>query len=59
DQFPRRDFNIHAGHVLIDRAGVGRWVQIETPIDDVSRYGRFPTEDELVTAARESLGAGP
>lgn len=59
EQFPRRDFNIHAGHFLIDRAGVVRWAHIETPIDDLSRYGTFPTEGELVTAARESLGARP
>lgn len=59
DQFPPRDFKIHAGHFLIDRAGIVRWVHIETPIDDVSRYGIFPTEDELVTAARESLSVRP
>ena len=59
DQFPPRDFKIHAGHFLIDQAGVVRWVQIETPIDDVSRYGQFPTDEELLAAARESLGARP
>lgn len=53
-----RDFNIHAGHFLIDRAGIVRWVHIETPIDDLSRYGKLPTQ-ELVTAARETLGARP
>ena len=57
DQFPPRDFEIHAGHFLIDQAGVVRWVQIETPIDDLSRYGQFPTDEELLAAARESLGA--
>jgi len=57
DQFPPRDFEIHAGHFLIDQAGVVRWVQIETPIDDLSRYGLFPTDEELLAAARESLGA--
>lgn len=52
--FPARpDFNnIHAGHFLIDRAGVVRWMQIETPIDDLSRYGVFPTDDEILAAAR-------
>ena len=59
DQFPPRDFKIHAGHFLIDQAGVVRWVQIETPIDDVSRYGQFPTDEELLVAARESLSARP
>ena len=56
DQFPPRDFNIHVGHFLIDRAGVVRWAQIETPIDDLSRWGRFPTDEELLAAARDSLG---
>jgi len=52
--FPTRpDFNnIHAGHFLIDRAGVVRWVQIETPIDDLARYGVFPTDDEILAAVR-------
>jgi hypothetical protein len=57
DQLPPRDFKIHVGHFLMDRAGIVRWVQIETPIDDVSRYGRFPTADDLVAAARESPAA--
>ena len=49
----RPDFNnIHAGHFLIDRAGVVRWAQIETPIDDLSRYGQFPTDEELLVATR-------
>lgn len=52
--FPTRpDFNnIHAGHFLIDRAGVLRWVQIETPADDLTRYGVFPTDDEILAAVR-------
>jgi len=49
----RPDFNnIHAGHFLIDRAGFVRWVHIETPIDDLSHYGLFPTDDELLAAVR-------
>jgi len=49
----RPDFNnIHAGHFLIDRAGVVRWVHIETSIDDLSRYSVFPTDDEILAAAR-------
>jgi hypothetical protein len=57
EQISPRDFKIHAGHFLIDRTGVVRWVRIETPIDDVSRYGQLPTDEELLTAARESLDA--
>jgi len=49
---PPRDFNIHAGHFLIDKARVVRWVQIETPADDLSRYGMFPRDDEILAAAR-------
>ena len=52
-----RDFKIHVGHFLIDQAGVVRWVRIETPIDDVSRYGQLPTDAELLVAAREALDA--
>ncbi len=52
DQFPPRDFHIHGGHFLIDRAGVVRWVKIETPIDDLSRWGVFPTDDEILAAVR-------
>jgi hypothetical protein len=32
-------------------------VRIETPIDDVSRYGQLPTDEELLAAAGEALGA--
>jgi hypothetical protein len=45
------------GHFLIDQSGIIRWVQIETPINDVSRYGQFPTDEEILAAARGSLGA--
>jgi hypothetical protein len=49
----RPDFdNIHAGHFLIDRTGIVRWVHIETPIDDLSRYGVFPTDDEILAGVR-------
>jgi hypothetical protein len=57
DQYPPRDYKIHVGHFLIDRTGIVRWVHIETPIDDVSRYGQLPTEAEILAAVRESLGA--
>jgi hypothetical protein len=57
DLIPPRGFKIHAGHFLIDRDGIVRWVQIETPIDDVSRYGQFPSDEEILTAAHASLGA--
>ena len=52
--FPTRpDFNnIHAGHFLIDRQAIVRWVWIETPADDLTRYGVFPTDDEILAAVR-------
>jgi len=47
----RPDFNnIHAGHFLIDRQAIVRRVWIETPADDLTRYGVFPTDDELLAA---------
>jgi len=52
DLFPPRDFNIHAGHFLIDRQGIVRWVWIETPAGDLTRYGVFPTDDEILAAVR-------
>src|SRR5262245_40262874 len=55
-QISQRDFKIHAGHFLIDRAGFVQWVRIETPIDDVSRYGQLPTDEEILAAARETVG---
>ena len=40
------------GQFLIDRAGVVRWVNIECGKDGLSGLGKFPTHDELMTAAR-------
>ena len=51
DQFPARDFNVHAGHFLIDRQGIVRRVWIEAA-DDLTRYGVFPTDDEILAAVR-------
>ena len=55
DQFPPRDFNLHVGHFLIDRAGIVRWAHIETPADDLSRWGQFPSDEELLAAASAVL----
>lgn len=36
-----------------DRSGVVRWTWIESPSpEDISQYGRFPTDDEIVAAVR-------
>lgn len=52
DQFRPTDFYWHMGHFLIDPAGVVRWVQVETPANDLSRTGVFPSDDEILAAAR-------
>jgi peroxiredoxin len=52
DQFPPRDFNLHAGHFLIDRQGIVRRVWIETPADDLTGWGVFPTDGEILAAVR-------
>jgi len=55
-QFPPRvDFVMHVGHFFLDRDGVVRWTYIETPVDDLSHWGRFPSDEELLAAARGSL----
>jgi hypothetical protein len=51
--FKKRDYAMHVGHFLIDRAGIARWTWVESPsTTDVTQYGRFPTDDEILTAAR-------
>ncbi len=40
------------GHFLLDRDGVVRWARIERDWDAVAGFDRFPTEEELMTAAR-------
>lgn len=54
-----RDFAMHVGHFLLDRDGIVRWTHIETPADDLSHWGRFPTDQELVAAARGLPREGP
>jgi len=41
---------------LIDRAGVVRWANIECGKEGLSGLGKFPTHDELITAARIVTG---
>ena len=49
------------GQFLIARDGVVRWANIECGKDGLSGFGKFPTHEELMTAARivtvETLGA--
>ena len=53
DEFLKRDFAMHVGHFLVDRSGVVRWTWVESPSPaDVTQYGRFPTDGEILTAVR-------
>jgi hypothetical protein len=58
DAFAKRDYAMHVGHFLVDRSGVVRWTWIESPSpEDVSQYGRFPTDEEILAAVR-AAGTG-
>lgn len=53
DAFAKRNYAMHVGHFLVDRAGLVRWTWVESPSpEDVTQYGRFPTDDEILTAVR-------
>jgi hypothetical protein len=53
DAFAKRDYAMHVGHFLVDRSGIVRWTWIESPSpEDISQYGRFPTDDEILAAVR-------
>ena len=53
DAFAKRDYAMHVGHFLVDRSGIVRWTWVESPSpEDVSQYGRFPTDDEILAAVR-------
>jgi peroxiredoxin len=45
------------GQFLIDRAGVIRWANIECGREGLSGLGKFPTQEELLTAARTVTAA--
>jgi len=44
------------GQFLIDRSGIVRWLNIECGKEGVSGLGKFPTQDELISAARFVTG---
>lgn len=50
DQFPQREFNLFAGHFLIGRAGTIRRVWVEGPPDHYTRWGIFPSQNEILDA---------
>jgi peroxiredoxin len=40
------------GQFLIDRAGIVRWVNIECATEGMAGVGKFPSEEEILAAAR-------
>ncbi len=46
------------GQFLLDRDGVARWVDIECAKDGVAGIDKFPTDEEIVAAARALAGPG-
>ena len=56
DAFAKREYAMHVGHFLVDRSGVVRWTWVESPSpEDLSQYGQFPTDDQILRAVREAL----
>jgi peroxiredoxin len=47
-----RQFPQVKGQFLIDRAGIVRWANVEGASDGLAGIGKFPTDDELLAAAR-------
>ena len=44
------------GQFLIDRDGIVRWANIECGTEGLAGVGKFPSNDEILTAARTLLG---
>jgi hypothetical protein len=44
-----------AGHVLIDRRGIVRWVRVEAR-ERIADIGAFPTDEETLAAVRDLPG---
>ena len=51
-----RHFPLKVGQVLVDRDGIVRWVNIEGAEEGLAGAGKFPTDEELLTAARALAG---
>lgn len=47
-----RQFPQLMGQFLIDRDGIVRWVNVEASSEGLAGVGKFPTDDELLDAAR-------
>ena len=51
-QDAERQFPQLKGQFLIDRHGIVRWANVEGASDGLAGLGKFPTDEELVAAAR-------
>jgi hypothetical protein len=47
-----RQFPQLKGQFLIDRDGIVRWANIECATEGMAGVGKFPSEEEILTAAR-------
>jgi hypothetical protein len=47
-----RQFPQLKGQFLVDRDGIVRWANIECATEGLAGIGKFPTDEELVKAAR-------
>jgi hypothetical protein len=51
-----RHFPLKVGQFLVDRAGIVRWVNIEGAEEGLAGAGKFPSDEELLAAARAVRG---
>jgi hypothetical protein len=51
-----RHFPLAVGLFLVDRDGIVRWANIEGAEEGLAGAGKFPTDEELLTAARALVG---
>jgi peroxiredoxin len=55
-QESQRQFPQLKGQFLVDRDGIVRWANIETATEGLAGLGKFPTQEELVTAIHALKG---
>jgi hypothetical protein len=52
----RQHLSLAAGQFLVDRAGIVRWLNVEGGREGLAGAGTFPSDDELLAAARAVTG---
>jgi peroxiredoxin len=52
DREAEEQFPMDTGHVLVDRAGIVRWVNLELARSGVAALGTFPSDEELLAVVR-------